>query len=189
LAGNDREIARLKKRIVILGCAGSGKTTLAQQLGKVTSAPVICLDAIWQSGWEQNDVPEFRRLVQQAHAGDAWISDGNFALATFDLRLPGATLIIWLERSNLYCAWRATTRVFKRGEAHRLGNLAKVLAFIWRFDRINRPRIEAARISHAPEVPVRRLMNSSEIAVFLASVAEGAHRQSQTIPLPTLGLH
>jgi hypothetical protein len=70
-----------------------------------------------------------------------------------------------------------------------LGNLAKVLAFIWRFDRINRPRIEAARISHAPEVPVRRLMNSSEIAVFLASVAEGAHRQSQTIPLPTLGLH
>jgi adenylate kinase family enzyme len=160
-------------QIVILGCAGSGKTTLARQLGERTGAPVICLDALWQPHWKEKDVPAFRTLVQEAHAGEEWISDGNFALATFDIRLPRATLVIWLERSRMYCAWRAITRVFKRGEAHRISKLAKVLAFIWKFDRVNRPRIEATRVSYGPDVPVRRLSRSSEIATFLGSYGDG----------------
>lgn len=68
--------------------------------------------------------------MKQAHTGEEWISDGNFALASFDIRLPRATLVIWIERSKLYCAMRAITRVFKRGEPHRIGKLAEVLAFI-----------------------------------------------------------
>lgn len=156
-------------RIVILGCAGTGKTTLARQLGARTGAPVICLDAVWQSHWEPEDVPGFRILMEKAHAGDEWISDGNFALATFDIRLPRATLVIWLERSKLSCAWRAITRVFKRGEAHRIGRLPKTLVFIWRFERVNRPRIETMRVLHGPHVPVRRLTGSRDIAAFLSS--------------------
>jgi adenylate kinase family enzyme len=158
-------------RIVILGCAGSGKTTLARQLGETTGVPVICLDAICQSHWgdEDLDLPAFRSLMKEAHAGDHWISDGNFALATFDIRLPRATLVVWLERPRLYCIWRAFTRVFKRGEPHHIRKLPQALAFIWRFDRINRPRIEAARISHGPGVPLRRLTSGREVAAFLSS--------------------
>ena len=159
-------------RIVILGCAGTGKTTLARQLGERTGAPVICLDAIWQPHWDQKNVPEFRALIRQAHSGDQWISDGNFALATFDIRLPRATLVVWLERSKLYCAWRAITRVFKRDEAHRLSKLVNVLAFIWRFNKVNRPRIEAARTAHGADVPVCRLADSGDIAAFLSRYPE-----------------
>jgi hypothetical protein len=113
-------------------------------------------------------------LIKKAHAVDAWISDGNFALATFDIRLSRATLVIWLERSKLSCAWRAITRVFKRGEAHRIGKLTDVLAFIWKFDRVNRPQIERARVSHGPDVPVCRLTGSRDIAAFLASYGNDA---------------
>jgi adenylate kinase family enzyme len=165
-------------RIVILGCAGSGKTTLARQLGERTGAPVIYLDAMWQAHSEENNVPAFRALLKQAHAGDEWISDGNFALATFDIRLPRATLVIWLERSRLYCASRAIMRVFKGGEPHRIGKLAEVLAFIWKFDRVNRPRIEATRLSHGPDVPVRRLTGGREIVAFLSSYGGGAHHRA-----------
>lgn len=98
-----------------------------------------------------------------------WISDGNFALATFDIRLPRATLVIWLERPILYCIWRVVTRAFKRGEPHRIRKVPEALAFIWRFDRVNRPRIEAARISHGSGVPLRRLTSSREVAAFLFS--------------------
>ena len=161
-------------RIVILGCAGSGKTTLARRLGELTGAPVICLDDIWQPHWDEKDVPTFRTLMEKAHAGDAWISDGNFAMATFDIRLPRATLVIWLECSKLYCAWRAITRVFKCGEAHRIGKLPEVLAFIRNFDRVNRPRIEALRVSHRRDVPVRKLTSRREIADFLSSYGDGA---------------
>jgi adenylate kinase family enzyme len=161
-------------RIVILGCAGSGKTTLARKLGERTGAPVICLDAIWQPHWGENDVPTFRSLMTQAHAVDAWISDGNFALATFDIRLARATLVIWLERSRLSCAARAITRLFKRGEAHRIGKLTEVLKFIWKFDRVNRPLIETARISYGRDVPVCRLTGRRDIAAFLAAYGNDA---------------
>jgi adenylate kinase family enzyme len=148
---------------------------LARQLGERTGAPVICLDAIWQPHWKKKDVPAFRALMEEAHAGDRWISDGNFSQATFDIRLPRATLVIWMERSNVSCAWRAITRVFKRDEPHRIDKLAKVLAFIWKFDRMNRPRIEAMRVSHGPSVPVCRLTSSRDIAAFLSSYGDDAH--------------
>jgi adenylate kinase family enzyme len=159
-------------RIVIVGCAGSGKTTLARQLGDRTGAPVICLDSIWQPHWDKEDVPAFRELIEKAHAGDAWISDGNFAVATFDIRLPRATQMVWLEQSKLSCARRAIARVFKPGESHRIGRLTNVLAFIWRFDRVNRPLIERARVAHGPNVPVRRLSGRRDIADFVSSYCD-----------------
>lgn len=147
------------ERIVILGCAGTGKTTFARELGARTGAPVISLDDIWQPQRHEQDVAAFRALIRELHAGDNWISDGNFAAATFDIRLPRATLIIWLERSKLSCAWRSFKRVFRPGEPHRLRKLPDVLAFIWRFDRVNRSRIEALREMHGPRVPVRHILN------------------------------
>jgi adenylate kinase family enzyme len=156
-------------RIVVLGCAGSGKTTLSRRLGEITGAPLISLDAIWQPQWTEDDVGKFRILMEQAHAGKRWISEGNFAVATFDIRLPRATLVVWLDRPRLFCAWRAITRVFQRGQEHRIGGLVKVLRFIWNFDRINRPLIEAQRVAHGAEVPVCRLSSNREIAAFMAS--------------------
>jgi adenylate kinase family enzyme len=161
----------MARRIVILGRAGSGKTTLARQLGRRTGATVIDLDAIWRSLSPKEDVPAFRRLMKDAHAGEAWISDGNFAAVTFDIRLPRADLIVWLDPPKLACAGRAIARVFRHGEAHRLSRLGEVLAFIWNFDRINRPKIEAERLAHGPDVPVSRLTNDREIAAFLEDSA------------------
>ena len=152
---------------MLLGCAGAGKTTLARRLGEVTGAPVICLDSIWQPGWGPNEVGQFREILTPTHAADAWISDGNFALATFDIRLPRADLVVWLDRPRLHCAWRAITRTFRRGEAHRPSDLLKVMRFIWGFDRINRPRIEAARLRYGAQVPVIHLHGDQDIRAFL----------------------
>lgn len=154
-------------RIVILGPAGSGKSTLALRLGRKLDVPVVCLDDIWQPGWGTNDVPTFRALVRAAHAGEAWISDGNFAAATFDIRLPRATLILWLGCSRPISAWRAFVRVFRPDSGHRLRHLPRVLRFIWNFDRINRPLIERLRQEHGGQIPVRRLVDSRDVERFL----------------------
>lgn len=130
---------------------------------------MICLDAIWQPDWDKDNVPEFRALMAELHATDQWISDGNFAAATFDIRMPRVTLVVWLERSKLSCSARAVRRVFTKGEPHRIRNLFKVLAFIWRFDRINRPIIEEKRMMHGPEVPVLHLHSDQEISDFVES--------------------
>jgi adenylate kinase family enzyme len=159
------------KRIVVLGCAGSGKTTLARRLGDLKRAPVICLDDIWQREWTSENFPEFRRLIDAAHIGETWISDGNFAQVTFDLRLPRADLIVWLDRPRFGCMWRAIARVFRAGEAHKIHELPKVLSFIWRFDARNRPKIEASRHAWGAVVPVVRLVTRDDIESFLRGVA------------------
>jgi hypothetical protein len=114
-----------------------------------------------------NEVSQFRDILAPAHAADAWISEGNFALATFDIRLPHADLIVWLDRPRLHCAWRAILRTFRRDEAHRPGDLMKVMRFIWGFERINRPRIEAARLRYGAQVPVIHLQGDQDIRAFL----------------------
>jgi len=164
-------------RIVILGCAGSGKTTLAKRLAAKTGAPLICLDDLSSTGGVTPDqVPAFRKLIDKLHAGEAWISDGNFAAATFDIRLPRADLIVWLEPPRWRCTWRSIARVFRPAEPHRPGRLWRVLMFIRNFDRVNRPRIEALRAEHGPHVPVVRLRSSGEIAAFAPATTPPAGR-------------
>lgn len=157
-------------RVVILGCAGSGKSTLARRLGEELRVPVIILDDIWQEEWGPDDTPAFRALLQQAHTADAWVSDGNFAAVTFDIRLPRATLIVWLDHNRLFCAWRAVLRVFGRNSGHRLRNLPRVLRFIWNFAAVNRPRIEGLRLQYGAEIPVRHLTSDEDVEAFVAEL-------------------
>jgi adenylate kinase family enzyme len=156
-------------RVIVLGCAGSGKSTFARRLAERTGAPLIDLDALWRS---DEDHERFRETLRRLHAADAWISDGNFALATFDIRMPHADLVVWLDRPRLLCAWRAVKRVLTPGETHhRLKDLGDVLAFIRRFDRVNRPLIEAERQGHGAAVPVVHIASDDEADRFLARMA------------------
>jgi adenylate kinase family enzyme len=126
------------RRIVGLGCGASGKTVRARRLGERTRLPVICLDEIWERLRPEKDVAVFRQLLAKAHAQEGWISEGNFARATFDLRLPRAQLIVWLETPRIRCAWWALLLSLRRDE-YNPGGLAAVLAFVWNLDRVNRP--------------------------------------------------
>jgi adenylate kinase family enzyme len=157
-------------RVVVLGCAGVGKTTFSRRLGERLGIPVICLDEIWRREWTADDVPAFRVMLEEAHAGEAWVSDGNFAKATFDIRLPRADLVIWLEQPRWVCARRVIARTFRKGERHRFADVAKVLRYIWSFDAVNRAWIEAELAEHGPDVPLVRLSTSLEVERLLFDV-------------------
>ena len=153
---------------MILGSAGTGKTTLAAKLHTISDARLISLDSIWQPEWTEKDVPAFKELLAEAHRPETWISEGNFALATFDLRLPQATQIVWLEQPVITSLWRSTRRVLRRGEPHRIKGLLKVYKFIWNFDRINRPRILSVIDQLGAEGKVVHLHSKCEVDDFIA---------------------
>ena len=170
------------KRILILGNAGTGKSTLARRLGERLGIPVIHLDALsWQPGWQRLPHDVFRTRLAAAIAGGAWITDGNYALLTFDLRLASADLVIWVERPALYCIWRVFARAFKSYFStkehlavgcperldHRFGGR---LRYILNFNRVNRPRIKAALREHGPNVLVIHLRGDRQIAAFLSQL-------------------
>jgi adenylate kinase family enzyme len=171
------------KRVVIVGCAGGGKSTLARRLGERLRLPVTHLDAVfWGPGWSELPIPAFRAKIAEITAGDAWITDGNYAGATFDLRLPRADLLIMVERPRIVCLWRAVRRALlgymDRGvplapgcEERFDARFMARLRFIWNYQRVNVPIIEAARLAHGPDVPVVRLTSDAQIAAFLASAA------------------
>lgn len=170
------------RRIVILGCAGSGKSTLARRLGERLGLPVVHLDVLfWAPGWTEPDNEAFRARVSAAIAGDAWVTDGNYISRTFELRLPRADLIVWMDTPRRVCMRRLLVRqalarpradlpagceegfLFDKG-------FPELVAYTWNFDRVTRPRIEAAREKLAPDTPVVHLASRREIDAFIASL-------------------
>jgi adenylate kinase family enzyme len=165
------------RRIVIVGCSGSGTSTLARKLGLRLALPVVHLDVLhYLPGWQRASLADFRERVTEAHRGEAWISEGNFASWTFDIRLPRAEALIVLERPR----WLCLSRVFRRAamERHNRPDLPfgcpeqidrDLLEYIWNFEKVGGPQIEAARLNHGPMVPVLRLSRNSEVSAFLSS--------------------
>jgi len=164
------------RRIVIIGCPGSGKSTLARRLGQRLGLPVVHLDVLfWRPGWKEPDRDDFRARVANAHAGNVWISDGSYAADTFELRLPRADSLIILERPRSLCLVRVLWRSLSRRKRPDLPTGCpeqlewSFIKFLWRFDKVTWPRIEAARIAHGRDVPVIRLRSERETAAFLAA--------------------
>ena len=91
------------ERIMIIGCGGAGKSTLARKLGKKTGLPVIHLDQIyWSPGnWQHLEKEEFDTLLIKELEKQRWILDGNFN-RTMELRLEKCdTVLILIEFSPI----------------------------------------------------------------------------------------
>lgn len=165
------------QRIVILGNAGSGKSTLARALGARLGLPVVHLDTLfWEPGWVEADAEVFRERVRHAVAPDTWVCEGNYARRTFDLRLPRADLVIWLDTPRWTCLRRVIARSFSKQprtdlaagcqEQHNREFLT-FLKYVWHYDNANRPGIEAMRLAQGPQVPVVHLRGNRQVAAFL----------------------
>jgi adenylate kinase family enzyme len=169
------------RRVVILGNAGSGKSTLARRLGERLGLPVVHMDVLfWEPGWKEPDNEAFRARVRAAVAGDAWITEGNYLSRTFDLRLPRADQVIWLDTPQLTCVRRVIVRSALARPRPDLAvgceeglfdnDFLPFLGYTWNYDRKSRPRLEAARQAMAPDVPVVHLRGKRQIGAFLDSV-------------------
>lgn len=85
------------KRVMIVGCSGSGKSTMAVELGKITGLPVQHLDLIhWKPRWIEREKTEKSSLIHNIESQDEWIIEGNYS-ATFPNRTARADVLIWLD--------------------------------------------------------------------------------------------
>ena len=99
------------ERIVIIGCGGAGKSTLARQLGEKLDLPVIHLDKLfWKPGWVETEQSEFDETLRKELAKDQWIMDGNFN-RTMPERIARCDTVIYLDFSRMACLLGVLKRV------------------------------------------------------------------------------
>ena len=99
------------KRVLIIGCGGAGKSTLARALGEKTGLPVVHLDKIfWLPGWVEMETAVFDQRIREEMAKEAWIMDGNYN-RTLPERVRYCDTIIYLDFSRLACLLGVLKRV------------------------------------------------------------------------------
>lgn len=99
-------------RIIIIGCGGAGKSTLARALGEKLKIPVIHLDSLfWQPGWVETEREAFDKMLQSVMEQPQWILDGNYR-RTMAQRIARCDTVIYLDYSRLTCLTGVLKRVF-----------------------------------------------------------------------------
>lgn len=100
-------------RILVIGSAGAGKSTLSQQLSKVFNLPLIHLDRYyWKPNWIPTSNVEWDQFVIETASLEQWIMDGNYS-RTLDLRVKRADVIIFLDMPRILCIYRIIKRRIK----------------------------------------------------------------------------
>jgi len=106
------------QRIVVVGVAGAGKTTLAWHLAQCLDLPHIEMDALfWDANWTQAPPHIFRERVTQALDGECWVTDGNYSKVR-DLTWGRADTIVWLDYSLQTILTRLIWRTIRRSFTH-----------------------------------------------------------------------
>ena len=91
------------KKILIIGCPGSGKSTFARALKEATGLPLVHLDMLyWNSDRTTVSREVFDARLEEALAGDGWIIDGNFS-RTMEKRLQGCDTVFFLDLPTEVC--------------------------------------------------------------------------------------
>lgn len=98
------------KRIVIIGCPGSGKSTFARKLQKTLGLPLYYLDMLnWNADGTTVPREVFRQRLDEVIERDEWIIDGNYG-STMERRIKACDTIIFLDFSLEVCLDGIRTR-------------------------------------------------------------------------------
>lgn len=102
------------RRVVLLGCPGSGKTTVAARLGTALDLPVLSMDDLyWEAGWRRPAAAVFAERLGAAVGAPDWIIEGNYA-EWLPQRLARAEAVIVLDVVPVLCLARVYRREVKR---------------------------------------------------------------------------
>lgn len=101
------------KKVIVIGCPGSGKTTFAEKLNKRTGLPLFYLDAIWHKPDRTHiSREEYDERLAEILELEEWIIDGNYS-RTLEVRMQASDTIFLFDLPTEVCIQGATDRLGK----------------------------------------------------------------------------
>ncbi|WP_040714202.1 topology modulation protein [Nocardia takedensis] len=165
-------------RIAILGCGGSGKTFLANQLAELLTLPLTHLDAVYyDADWNPLPTDEFAARQRELTAAPRWLLEGNYA-ATLPIRLAAADTVIFLDLPATTCLLGIAQRRwrYRGGQHERDGVYDRItlgfLRYIWSYRKTMRPRVTQLLIEHGTGTQLITLTSRRATARFLRALRD-----------------
>ena len=165
------------ERILIIGCGGAGKSTLARRLGEKLGLPVIHLDKLfWKPGWVESSREEIDEKIHRELQKTQWIIDGNYN-RTIPERIKYCDTVIYLDFSRWACLGGVCKRVLTTygkvrpdmGEGCPERFDLDFLKWIWNFNKKNRERYYGM-LNDAEGIQTIVLKNRRMVKRFLQSL-------------------
>jgi adenylate kinase family enzyme len=165
------------ERILVIGCGGAGKSTLARQLGEKLNLPVVHLDRLyWKPGWVQESREEFDRKLAQELGKATWILDGNFN-RTMPQRMAKCDTVIYLDFPRMTCLLGVMKRILTTYGKVRPDMGAgcperfdlEFLQWVWNYNKNNREQIYRLldEATHAQKIVLK---NRRAVKAFLKNL-------------------
>ena len=162
------------KKVIIIGCPGSGKSTFARGLAERTGLPLFHLDMLYWNA-DKTTVPKevFRARLKEILAKDEWIIDGNYA-STMEWRMEACDTVFFLDMPVETCLEGVESR---RGKPRpdmpwvEMESDEEFIAFISSFIAESRPKIMELLDSVNGKTVVK-FKNRAQIAEFLDKLQE-----------------
>ena len=102
------------KKIIIIGCPGSGKTTFAEKLCEKTGLSLFHLDAIWHKADKTHiSRDEFDVRLGEILELESYIIDGNYS-RTIERRIAASDIVILFDLPTSVCLDGAMSRIGKK---------------------------------------------------------------------------
>ncbi len=161
-------------RIAIIGCGGSGKTHLANQLAALLNLPVTHLDGVYyDADWNPLPPEAFAALQRDLVAGPRWLIEGNYA-GTLPIRLAAADTVIFLDLPATTCLAGVAQRRWRyRGGQHAKDGVYDRITWnfvrhIWGYRKTMLPRVRQLVAEHGSNARLVTLSSRRQTTRFVA---------------------
>lgn len=132
------------KKVIVIGCPGSGKSTFSRALHKATNLPLFHLDMLyWNEDRTTVEKTVFLKRLNSVLTKDEWIIDGNYA-STMETRLKECDTVFFLDYPLEVCLKGIKERMGKvRSDMPYIETKedGEFIEFIKSFNSENRPQI------------------------------------------------
>lgn len=157
---------------MIFGRSGSGKTTFASDLHKITKLPLYHLDKyFFESNWIEKDYNEFMSIQHNIVNKEQWIIDGN-SVKSLETRWSKANLVIYFNYSKYVCLYRLFKRLFQnrshfddRAQNCKEKLRFKFIMYMWNFEKRVSKQIVDLQFKY-PKVQYLEITSKAELTKY-----------------------